>query len=312
MVTKNQKPLLPGTFVRVRSLQEVMSTLDSGRTYEAIPFMPEMAKYCDKKFVVSKRVERTCEEAEISIKRIQNVVFLDSLRCDGSFHGDCQKGCMIFWKDIWLERIDQASENPNSIIESEAIAQLPAKTPDGLYICQSTELVKATTPLLRIDLMSYLRDIRSKTFSIPRLVRNVSYALFLRIRYILTKIPFRYLEGVDVPRQDEPINLQPGEWVQVKTVDEIRETLDKNGMNRGLKFTLDMVPYCGEKYRVLRRLETMIHEPTRKLIHLKDTVILEDSICKGCIDIKGGCPRENYNFWRESWLRRITVPSSIE
>ena len=101
------------------------------------------------------------------------------------------------------------------------------------------------------------------------------------------------------------MNLQPGEWVQVKAKEEIRKTLDAEGMNRGLRFTLDMVPYCGGTFRVLRRLENMIHEPTRKLIRLKDTVILEDSICKGCHIIKGGCPRENYNFWREAWLKRI-------
>jgi hypothetical protein len=65
-----------------------------------------------------------------------------------------------------------------------------------------------------------------------------------------------------------------------------------------------MIPDCGKTYRVLRRLEKMIDESTRELIDLKDTVILEDSICRGCYILKGGCPRENFNFWREIWLRR--------
>ena len=83
----------------------------------------------------------------------------------------------------------------------------------------------------------------------------------------------------------------------MKTQAEIKKTLNARGMNRGLRFTLDMVPYCRGTYRVRNRLEKMIREPTRKLIDVKDTVILEDSICKGCHILKGGCPRENYNFW---------------
>jgi len=76
--------------------------------------------------------------------------------------------------------------------------------------------------------------------------------------------------------------LQPGEWVRVKIEDEIKATLDPRGMNRGLGFTVDMMPACGKTFKVLRRLEKMIDEPSRKVIELKDTVILENSICKGC------------------------------
>jgi hypothetical protein len=35
---------------------------------------------------------------------------------------------------------------------------------------------------------------------------------------------------------------------------------------------------------------------------LKDTVLLDGVTCDGHIRV-GGCPREVYHFWRETWLR---------
>ncbi len=307
-MTKNtQRSLLPNSFVRVRPIQEIIATLDQEGMLDALPFMPEMVKHCGKRYMISKRIERTCEESEKGMRRIQNVVFLGDLRCDGSAHGNCQKGCMLFWKEAWLQPEDQPSglDNENTPQYEQAV-RLPSITPSGQYVCQSTELITATTPLASLDFTSYIRDIRSKTFSVHELIRNLAYAAFLRVRYYLTRTPFRYLEGRQTQTPERSLNLEPGEWVRVRTKKEIRETLDKHGMNRGLVFTVDMLPYCGGTYRVLRRLDNMILEPSHSLIHVKDTVILENSICRGCHILKGGCPRENYNFWREAWLERIS------
>jgi hypothetical protein len=304
----NTMRLLPDTVVRVRSLEEILATLDRDGALEALPFMPEMAQYCGKRFKVSKRLERTCEELEKSMRRIQNVVFLDNLRCDGASHGGCQKGCRIFWKEAWLTK-DGGENLPAGSAGSDALpVALPTTIGDGQYICQSTELVAATSPLSSIDLMCYVRDIRSKTYTVPELLKVLSRAFYLRLRFYLTGAPFNYLRGQQVQTPQQSLNLQPGEWVRVKTKEEIRQTLDAGGMNRGLRFTSDMVSECGNTYRVLGQLERMIHEPTRKLMALRDTVLLEDSICRGCHIIKGGCPRGNYNFWREIWLQRISPP----
>ena len=299
--------MLPGTIVRVRPLQEVLSTLDQDGTFQGLPFMLEMTRFCGLCFTVSKRLERTCEESEKGMRRIHNVVFLDNLRCDGTAHGGCQKKCRLFWKEDWLSfPLKDTTKDPGPLAQDEKSARLRSELPNGQFVCQSTELVKATSPLSLFDLMSYVRDIRSKTYSVPGLIRVLFYAFFLRVRFYLTGTPFRYLQGEQVQTPSESLNLQPGEWVRVKTKEEIRKTLDAQGMSRGLRFTLDMLPYCGGSYRVLSRLEKMIYEPTRRLIDVKDTVILENSVCRGCHIIKGGCPRENYNFWREIWLSRIS------
>jgi len=304
MKTNQQKPLRPNTFVRVRPFQEIISSLDQEGKLDGLPFMPEMAKYCGKRFMISKRIERTCEETEGSMRYIRDVVFLEDLRCDGLAHGGCQKDCMIFWKEAWLQPEEQASEFDNEqILEDQAAAQLPSRTPDGLFICQSTELIKATTPVSFSYFLSYINDIQSKTYSILQVIRILIYAFLIRVRYRLKGTEYRYLRGQQEITPVESLNLQPGEWVQVKTKEEIEETLDLQGRNRGLQFNKDMIEYCGEIYRVLKRLEMMVHEPSQKLIRMKDTVILENIICEGCR--RGMCPRESYFFWREIWLKRV-------
>jgi hypothetical protein len=306
MYKLRSRPFLPGDRIKVRTLQEIKSTLDKNGTLDGLPFMPEMVAFCGSRHWVSKRLERTCEESEKGMRRIKNVIFLDHLRCDGSSHGDCQKRCMLFWKDAWVRKDEGPSDSSLELIkELDQDIALPSRLPDGSYICQSTELVRATTPLSLFDFMSYFRDIRSRTYTIPKLIQVLFYAFFLRFRYYLTGTPFRFLRGTQKKTPEASLNLRPGDWVQVKSQEEIRATLDEEGMNRGLRFTLDMIPYCGGTYRVLSRIEAMVYEPTRELIRMKDTVILENSVCKGCHIIKGGCPRENYNFWREIWLRRV-------
>lgn len=104
----------------------------------------------------------------------------------------------------------------------------------------------------------------------------------------------------------EVLDLQPGEWVEIKSEDEIRRTLDATGKNRGLGFMPEMWPYCGQRGRVLKRVEKIcLEEASRTVRAMKNTVILEGLFCQG----NGiGCDRACFYFWRECWLKR--VPSS--
>ena len=104
------------------------------------------------------------------------------------------------------------------------------------------------------------------------------------------------------------LNLQTGEWVEVKRMKEIRATLTANGYNRGLYFTPDIRRACGKRYRVRGRIEKIIVDGTGEMRRLDNTVGLEGFVC-GCNDLKlGGCSRCEIAYWREIWLRRL--PSS--
>ena len=45
------------------------------------------------------------------------------------------------------------------------------------------------------------------------------------------------------------LNLQPGDWVEVKSIQSITETLNERGENRGLSFSPYMRLWCGRRCR---------------------------------------------------------------
>lgn len=297
--------MLPGDSVRVREWKEVRATLDACGMLDDLPFMEEMAAFCGGTFTVSKRLERTCEEASGEMRRIRSVVYLDDLRCDGSGHGGCSKRCSLFWKEAWLERVSHAG-SPSVCVNREHVAFPYAHaSSDGRYVCQSTELMHATTPLPWWDVCMVVRDVRAGTYSLPGLLGIIASAFIKRLVCAATGRSYRHLEGTCTRTPSSALNLQPGEWVTVKPKQTITGTLDAAGKNRGLAFTVEMLPFCGGRYRVLARVDRMIHEPTGKLVDVQDTVILEDVICDGCHILRGGCPRANYHYWREVWLERV-------
>jgi hypothetical protein len=109
----------------------------------------------------------------------------------------------------------------------------------------------------------------------------------------------------------EVLDLQPGQWVVVKSREEIRSTLDKSARNRGLTFENEMLPYCGKRFRVLRRVERIIEESSGRLKVLAGvSIVLEDVICASYY--RRSCPRGNLLYWREIWLRRAEPDASAQ
>ena len=112
------------------------------------------------------------------------------------------------------------------------------------------------------------------------------------------------------PGQSGPVtslNLQPGEFVRVKSYEDILHTLDTENMNRGMRFDAEEVPFCGRTYRVRNRVEKFIDERTGKVKTLKTpAVILEGVYCQGRYSShRMFCPRSIFSWWREVWLERV-------
>ena len=102
----------------------------------------------------------------------------------------------------------------------------------------------------------------------------------------------------------ETLDLQPGELVEVKSREEIFATLDRTGHNRGLRFDIEMLRYCGKQARVQRRVNRLIDEKTGKMVHIGgDCIVLDGFICAA--DFHQNCPRGIEEYWREIWLRRV-------
>ena len=110
------------------------------------------------------------------------------------------------------------------------------------------------------------------------------------------------------PGDGEVLNLQPSEWVEVKSEAEVLVTLDEKGTYKGLRWMVNMRKFCGKRYRVYKRLEKMILESSGEYRQVKNTVLLEGVTCDG--EEWFGCDRSCYHFWREVWLRRVELPQA--
>jgi hypothetical protein len=313
------RPLRPGDVVEVKSPTEILSTLDDGGALGSMPFMPEMLRHVGRRYTVSRRVDKICDTVtSTGSRRMYSTVYLDDLRCDGSAHGGCQAGCKLYWREEWLRRVDdhtdpeEVSEEPSPALE--AVANAATRTTregetEDVWRCQATEALKATDQVRVFkDPQQYWREFTNGNFGRLRFIRLMIRALVMEVAHRLGFVKALPLhgEGPEAP-PTEPLDLQPGELVQVRSPAEIQATLDDKGLNRGLSFDREMLPYCGQTLRVKERVDRLIDETNGRMLRIpKDCIILEGPVCSGeCSTGRWFCPREIYPFWREAWLRRV-------
>jgi hypothetical protein len=299
--------LYPGDIVEVKSPDEILRTLDEDGTLGKLPFMPEMVEFCGKRFRVSKRALKTCIYGPIvAMLGFNNadILVLDELRCSGVAHDGCQKACTIFWREAWLRKVDNLGVETNQDRTGHQRLQARLKTSTGpnTYFCQASELLKIASPLSRRDRFgSCIRDVRARNYTAFEMARSIGIWMIWRIRRIILG---PYAHGTRKSTPDESLNLQPGESVQVRSIDDIRDSLNKKAHNRGLHFFPNMRLLCGSQSNVRSRLDKIIVDGTGEMRQLHNTVYLEGSMC-GCSHVAfGGCPRKEFAYWREIWLRR--------
>ena len=99
------------------------------------------------------------------------------------------------------------------------------------------------------------------------------------------------------------LDLKAGEWVEVRSKEEILATLDAQGRLENLPFMPEMVQYCGKRYRVYKRSDkTCNYIQGWSIRRMTDTVHLEGLRCDG--SGHDGCQAGCLIFWKESWLKR--------
>lgn len=331
------------SWVEVRSKQEILETLDENGRLNGLPFMPEMLKYCGRRFRIYKSAHKGCDTVSGDYRgvKISDAVHLD-LRCDGSSHGGCQAGCLLYWNEAWLKPVDpgagsssfksSAGRGASGCTETQLVKATEKKGKDGKrrYACQATQYLEYSEPLPWWDIRQYIKDYTSGNSSLAQLMQSGVYGayttlslanrrtlgipgrwLYDRFQQLRNGIPFPRRMGKipgDQPTPREDLNIQPGEIVRIKSYADILSTINEHGSNRKMQFDADMVPYCGGTYRVRSRIERFIDERTGEMRTLKTpAVILEDVFCLGCYSHhRMQCPRSIYSWWREIWLERVS------
>lgn len=299
-----------GQLVQVRSSAEIAATLDANGKLDGVPFMPEMARYCGKHARVFRRADKTCVEGA-GLRRMRATVFLEELRCDGGFHDNCQRNCLFFWKEAWLKPVaDYAAPSQGDVTLECAtplwISQLPTRQ-DGLYSCQSTQLFGATETLSRWNVVPFIREFFHRELLVQDFLKIVYRAALHRL--FGWKDPGS-LVGPEGKKFKGNLNLQSGEWVNVKSTEEIQATLNPEGINCGLAFRPNMAEAIGGRYQVAFPVQKIILEQTGKMVHLSNTVALKGVVCQGVC--AANCPRAEYLYWRESWLQRVDAGAEAE
>ena len=337
-----------GDLVEVRSKEEILATLSESGRLDAMPFMPEMLQYCGHRFRVYKQAHKTCDNIKAwSMRSVKHAVHLTGVRCDGRAHGNCDAGCLIFWHEAWLKRIEpdllkesQIAGSPMAGGESptksstetaactlESLHRATRKGADRasgeeIFSCQATDLREFSADLPWWHIWQYVQDIRSGNLrrglggdsksemfletllGCVETLRALLIEAFNKFQALRKGVQYPHIAGTLATVPPVELNLQPGEFVQVKSREEILTTLDSRNRNRGLLFDSEMLRYCGGTFRVLKRVNQIVDEKTGKTLRMKSPcIILDGAACVS--EFHRLCPRAIYHYWREGWLRRV-------
>jgi hypothetical protein len=318
----NSRPnprLRRGDIVVVRRADEIAETLEPDGTLDGLPFMPEMLRFCGQRFEVLYHVVQACvdgaylgvhTESFVREFRKNDVVILQGVRCSGSEHDACQRGCAIFWKTAWLEKVHGSVQDGSGVSASPAdagLGRLPAllrtKAGPNTYFCQSSEFLKATCHMSgRRRISKCWSAVAAGNISVWGMLKRIMMWLWWKTR---TKVVGEHARGTQAGTPTLSLDLRPGELVQVKPFEAIVATLNERGRNRGLHFSGDQRPYCGGHHRVRSRLDRFIAEGTGEMKHFRNTVTLDDVVCDSSFYAFGGCYRCDLLYWREVWLGRV-------
>lgn len=113
---------------------------------------------------------------------------------------------------------------------------------------------------------------------------------------------------MNTPRSDSAQRLKVGDWVEVRSREEILWTLDENGCLDNLPFMPEMFAFCGQKFRVYKRAhktcDTVFPVRGRRM----DRAVHLETRCDG--QAHGGCQAGCLLFWKEDWLKPADSASS--
>jgi hypothetical protein len=312
--------LAVGDLVRVKSLDEIVSTLDASKCLDGLPFMPEMQKFCGTTARVYRSVDKIYDYGGAkNLRRMKDAVLLTGLRCDGDSHDGCQAECYLIWKKNWLALASiPASPRRRSFPTHSTTATSPdckpgaePSPPQALqkrYTCQFTQLVHATTPMSHHDPRQDLRPLLEGNVSTSAFAVALLTRLFNRVQRARggAGYPWMPAKSKGMAPSATP-GLSPGHTVVVHNRESIAATLSATGRNRGLWFDAEMLKYCRQKRQIAKDIERIIDDASKKMVLMKTPCLTLDGV-RASGEFLRFCPQEELVYWREVWLERQTAP----
>jgi hypothetical protein len=332
--------------VEVRTEEEILRTLDADGKLDGLPFMPEMLGFCGRQYRVRARAHKACDTVDWEqFRRMESAVHLEDLRCNGSAHGGCQAGCLLYWKEDWLRRVepeedaapvsgttseqtpgtDAAGASKKAPTAATQIGALFAATQIGtneageaLFSCQATQLLRASKGRLAWwEPSQYVEDITSGNSTVRRVVRALLVGLFNRFqqanarflpRFCLIRDCKRYpfIEGKATSGDTATESL----GLQPGEIVEIKSR-EEIFATLDENDTTQGLRFDGEMLQFCGRRARVL----RRIENIIDEktgrmlTIRRDTVILDGVICRGvyhrSCPRGIYAYWREAWLRRV-------
>jgi hypothetical protein len=117
--------LKPGEYVRIKTQAEIEQTLHTDGKNRGLSFDPEeMAPYCGRIVKVHKSVTKIIDEPTGKMLHMkQPCIILEGVVCKAEYAGcrlNCPREIPSYWREIWLERVEEAQrlpDKPNPLLE---------------------------------------------------------------------------------------------------------------------------------------------------------------------------------------------------
>ena len=90
-------------------------------------FDGEMVRYCGREARVLRRVEQIIDEKSGRMLHFKNpCIVLEAVTCTGAYHRQCPRAIYPYWREIWLERVDEPSSPQLVLRRAPAVAAVKA------------------------------------------------------------------------------------------------------------------------------------------------------------------------------------------
>ena len=104
--------------------------------------------------------------------------------------------------------------------------------------------------------------------------------------------------------------MHANDWVEVRSKQEILETLDKNGRLDGMPFMPQMFEYCGKRFRVHKSAHKACDPVYTMAARGVDNAVHLNLRCNG--EAYGGCQAGCRLFWKDAWLKPVSADEARE
>ncbi|MFI5907050.1 hypothetical protein [Dactylosporangium sp. NPDC051541] len=99
-----------GDLVRVRSREEIEPTLNENLLNRGMGFDAEMARFCGKTARVLRKVDQIIDENTGKMIYMKSpCLVLENVVCEGAFNANCPRAITPYWREIWLEKIEDGN-----------------------------------------------------------------------------------------------------------------------------------------------------------------------------------------------------------